>query len=144
MIAAYKNAYCDPQSVAELKNRIAEERGTVIETACFLNDRRGAKQDARRDTTGIHTLRPVTTAAPPGTFRWLRSQDSPAFEKLLLHVDDAPGTVRVTLTLDTAYVSLAEGEALVRAMEGIAVAEASAPAARGTDPFPTIVGMLHE
>lgn len=131
VLGASKHAYADPRSIAELQDRIAAERGTVLETACFLNDRR----QPRRDPADA----PHEGQTPPGTFRWTRSQDRPALEKLLLEIDDAPEGIRVTLTLDTASLSLAEGKALIQALEDIAVAQAGAATA---DPFPTIVEIL--
>lgn len=131
-LGAYKYAYFDPRSMAGLTARIAAERGTAVETACFLNDRRNPKREPPIDG-------PRPGDAPSGAFRWLHSQNTPALEKLLVEVDDAPGGARVTLSLDTAYLSLGEGEALVRTMEEIAVAQAQAVTA---DPFPELVGIL--
>jgi acyl carrier protein len=136
VLGASKHAYADPRSIAELRDRIAAERGVTLETACYLNDRRKPRREAADQPSGETAGGPT---APPGDFRWIRSQDGPALEKLLLEIDDAPEGVRVTLTLDTAYISLAEGKALIQALEDIAVAQAGAATA---DPFPTIVEIL--
>jgi acyl carrier protein len=141
VLGAYKHAYFDPRSMAELRTRIAQERGTPVEVSCFLNDRRatrrGPADEVDRADRADHPF-PSRDKAP-GSFHWRHSQNSPALEKLLLEVDDAPGSVRLTLTLDTAYLSLAEGEALVCTMEEIAVAQAESVTA---DPFPAIVEIL--
>jgi hypothetical protein len=126
LMRAYKHGYFDPVAMGELKQRVDRERGDEVDTACFFNDRRGAAMQA--------SDRPPTApqdddGAPlPGTFRWVLGQDSPSLESLFLQVDDVPGSVHLTFVMDTHRLSLADGEALVRGMEAIALAEAAAVA----------------
>jgi Condensation domain len=127
LTSAYKHGYFDPVAVAALRERVAEERGTAVDTACFFNDRRGAAQQLevgpdRRD--GL----PADGEGPrPGTFRWVLSQDSPSLESLFLQVDDVPDTIHLTFVLDSHCLSPADGEALVRGMESAALAAAADP-----------------
>jgi hypothetical protein len=109
---ALKYAYFDPNTAAELLRRVAHERGADIELGCFYNDRRGA--DREEELTA-----PPSSSAAPG-LRWTAKQDAPAVEPLFVHVDDAPGTMRLTVQLDTDYASPAAAEALLRGMESLA------------------------
>jgi hypothetical protein len=116
-LPAYKYAYFDPDDVAALLHRVASERGAAVEIGCFYNDRRGPNREQDLDA-------PAHTPHPSG-LRWLSKQDGPAVEPLFVHVDDAPGTMRLTIQLDADYVSPADGEAVLRAMEHIAVTAAA-------------------
>ena len=126
LMRAYKHGYFDPVAMEELKQRVNRERGEEVDTACFFNDRRGAAMQA---TDRQPTASQDGGGAPvPGTFRWVLGQDSPSLESLFLQVDDVPGSVHLTFVMDTHRLSLADGEALVRGMETIALAEAAAVA----------------
>jgi hypothetical protein len=116
-LAAYKYAYFDPDDVADLLERVGRERGTRVEIGCFYNDRRGPNREQDLDA-------PAPAAEGEG-LRWVSKQDAPAVEPLFVHVDDSPGTMRLTIQLDADYLSPSDGEAVLRAMEGIAVAAAA-------------------
>ena len=123
-LPAYKYAYFDPDDVAELLDRVAADRGTPVEIGCFYNDRRGPNREQDLDTP-----QDTPQDAPSASgLRWVSKQDAPAVEPLFVHVDDAPGTIRLTIQLDADYVSPADGEAVLRAMESIAAAAATGPA----------------
>jgi hypothetical protein len=115
-LSAFKYAYFDPAAAAELRHRIARERGIDLELGCFYNDRRGADREQELDQPG-------DPSSPTG-LRWLRREDAPATEPLFIHIDDAPGRMRITVQLDTGYVSPADAEALLRGMESMALAAA--------------------
>lgn len=116
-LSAYKYAYFDPDAVAELLERVAHERGAPVEIGCFYNDRRGPNREHDLD---------AREPSPVGSgLRWVSKQDAPAVEPLFVHVDDAPGTMRLTIQLDADYLSPADGEAVLRAMETLAVAAAA-------------------
>jgi hypothetical protein len=122
-MTASKYAYCDPFAVDELIVRLAEETGYAVDTACFFNDRRNA-------------ARPLSAAAlsalseggaeglPAAAFQWTARQDDP-FEPLMVHVDDAPDTMRLAVFVDTARWAPKEAEEIVRRMEEIVVAGAA-------------------
>ncbi|MFC5002101.1 condensation domain-containing protein [Dactylosporangium cerinum] len=113
-LPAYKYAYFDPDDVGELRQRAA------VDIGCFYNDRRGPNRE--QDLNAAESA-PGNGAAPAG-LRWLSKQDAPAVEPLFVHVDDAPGTMRLTIQLDADYVSPTDGERVLRGMERIAVAAA--------------------
>jgi hypothetical protein len=122
MMRAYKHAYFDHDDLVALRNRITRERGIDLDTACYFNDRRGS---SRQQAAGpAPTLRQIHDSVPQTTFRWVVGQDTPSFEPLFVHIDDVPDTIQVTLHLDTRTVSLANGEALMRGMEAVAIAAA--------------------
>jgi hypothetical protein len=118
-LPAYKYAYFDPIDMAALRARIAHERGVDVELGCFFNDRRGSdrEQELSRadDDAGVPSM------------RWLSTQDAPAVEPLFVHIDDTPGTMRVTVQLDTAYISPTDGEAVLRGMEALALGVVGIP-----------------
>ncbi|MEV4510209.1 condensation domain-containing protein [Dactylosporangium sp. NPDC049525] len=126
-LSAYKYAYFDPDAVAELLDRVGRERGTAVEIGCFYNDRRGPNREQ-----DLETPEHAPEHAPEGSgLRWVSKQDAPAVEPLFVHVDDAPGTMRLTIQLDADYLSPADGEGVLRAMERIAV-DAADQVAAGT------------
>jgi hypothetical protein len=104
-MAAYKYAYFHHGGMQSLVARVAAERGEAIELGCYFNDRRGPARD--------------TMPIVPGEsrFRWVAAQDAPSFEPLFLHVDEAPGTLQISLYLDAAHLSPESGEAIARTME---------------------------
>ena len=120
--SAYKYAYFDHEDMVALKARIALERGVDPDIRCFINDRH--MPDGPQETGPIPTLELIRDAATPSEFRWITGQDSPSFEQLFVHVDDAPDAAEISLHLDSRSVSLADAEALARAMEATATASA--------------------
>ncbi|MET7419847.1 condensation domain-containing protein [Dactylosporangium sp. NPDC005555] len=117
-LSAFKYAYFDPDEAAALLRRVAHERGADIELGCFYNDRRGTDREQE--------LAAAADRSVPAGLRWVLRQDAPATEPLFVHVDDAPGTMRLTVQVDTDYVSPADAEALLRRMESLALAAATA------------------
>ncbi|MFG2039794.1 condensation domain-containing protein [Dactylosporangium sp. NPDC048998] len=107
-MAAYKYAYFHHTGMERLVARVAAERGVDIELGCYFNDRRGPSRDDAPIEPGESSL------------RWVTAQDAPSFEPLFVHVDDAPGTLRLSLYLDAAHLSPATAEELMGAMERIA------------------------
>lgn len=113
VINAFKFAYFDHEQMVALRDRVEEERGTVVDIRCFFNDRHGV------DPAGA--LFDLGNAAP-GEFRWVRGQDDPPLEQLLVEIDDVPDAIQVTVKLDSRSISLTDAEAFVRAMETTAIA----------------------
>ncbi len=121
--AAYKHAYFDPERMAALIARVTREREPDFDISCFFNDRRGAPPPDRPPTPDE-----VREALPDNDFHWGRRQHEP-FEHLFLHADDVPDGVQLKMFIDTAYLSPADGEALLRGMESVAVEAALDPSA---------------
>jgi Condensation domain len=126
-MSAYKYAYYDPLQLAELVTRVSQQRGEEIDINCSVNDRR---MQSRQEPGG----RPpepgqVRAALPRSALSWGYKQDHPG-ENCYLHINNVPDTVRYELGADTRYVSPADMEACLRAIEAVAVEAALNPAAR--------------
>ena len=116
---AYKYAYFDPQDVVDLISAVEHDRGTAIDIECFINDRRQSVPLDGDDK--VPSAGEVREALDRTTFGWNVAQESPAFEQVCVHIDDAGEAVLLTIQLDGARVSVRDGEAMVRAMETTAV-----------------------
>ncbi|UWZ47561.1 hypothetical protein Dmats_14810 [Dactylosporangium matsuzakiense] len=101
--AAYKYAYFHHTAMERLVARV----GPDIELGCYFNDRRGPSRDE-----------PI--APGESAFRWVTAQDAPSFEPLFVHVDDVPGTLRLSVYLDAERLAPDTAEAVMRAMERLA------------------------
>lgn len=125
-IAGSKHAYYDPDQLDELIARVGRERGEPIDLACVFNDRRVL---ARLVPDGPPPTAEQVRAARPGT---ALSWDRPLAtfnEKLMLTVNDVPGTIELMAEVDTHHVPPADVEALLRGMEAVIVEAAFDPAA---------------
>lgn len=129
-MTAYKYAYYDPAQLDELIAKVTLDRGPDFDIFSFYNDRRDG---SRRDV--MPTREQVYAASQDSTFTWTTMRDDP-FERLFVHLDDAPDAVRIAIQMDTHFLSPADGEAFIREMEAVAVEAAYDPAA------PTRVGAL--
>lgn len=123
-LAAYKNAYYDPNLQDELIDRINAERGVEVDHSCFYNDRR----QADRDPVGapVPTAADIT-AAGPGEFAWDDEPHLPR-QKLYFHVADPPGALDFIMSVDTRYFEERDMRAVLRGMEDVAVELALRPA----------------
>src|SRR5260221_14590748 len=114
-----------------LRPRIGRERGLDLDVVRFFNDRRGSTGPQPPETgQAAASAAPADATPPASSFRWIFSRDSPPHVQLFVRIDDAPGALQVTVSLDTHAISLADAEALARGMETIAVAAAGGPAWR--------------
>ncbi|GAA3246483.1 condensation domain-containing protein [Dactylosporangium siamense] len=119
-MTAYKHAYFHPVDLDDLIARVARERDPDFDLGCFYNDRRIT---TRTGSTGPAPTPDQIREAHAGdrtTFRWTIQQDDP-FERLFVHIDDVPDTVRITVFMDTHFVSPADAEAFLFGMETVAV-----------------------
>ncbi|MFI5912415.1 condensation domain-containing protein [Dactylosporangium sp. NPDC051541] len=107
--AAYKYAYFHHTGMERLVARIEAERGVRMELGCYFNDRRGPSRD--------DPIEPGESA-----LRWVTAQDAPSFEPLFVHVDDVPGTLRLSVYLDAEQLAPDTAEAVMREMERLAAA----------------------
>jgi hypothetical protein len=123
-MAAYKNAYYDPDRRDELIDRIGRERGEPVELDCYFNDRRIRP----RDETGPAPVPAQIREALPGTgFEWTHQQDYMPFEGLHVNIEDTATTARVTMPFDTHRVSPEVVEACLWEMQEVAVTAALDP-----------------
>jgi hypothetical protein len=116
---AYKYAYVSRTDLDKLIDGVRSVRGPDLDADLntFYNDRR----IGTREFTGpTPTPRQIRDALPHSTFSWTAAQDDP-FAHLFVHVDDVPDTAQLTIEFDTHHLSPGDAEALVRAMEAVAV-----------------------
>jgi hypothetical protein len=131
-MAAYKNAYHDPDELSELIERDATRRGPGSarwDDYCwaFLNDRRADSPDVEGDGEPV-TAERLELALARTEFRWEMKKDNP-FEPLYMHVLGSSDTVFLLVSGDTERLGPDTIEGLARDMEAIAVAAALDPAA---------------
>jgi hypothetical protein len=102
-MAASKHAYYCPEDWWVLQNQMAEERGERIELGLLWNDRR-----TRTDGPVAAERQPIREL-PVGPFA----------EQLMVHVDDVPGTVQLTVEVDTRHLGMAELGVVLDRMESV-------------------------
>jgi hypothetical protein len=122
-MTAFKHAYFDPVAMDELVARVSAERGVDVDVRCFYSDRR-----ATAAAIGpVPTVDDVRTALPRTAFRWVAEHDVP-LERLMVYVDDAPDALALSVFVDTHFLSPADTETCLRAVEELAVRAAAEPA----------------
>jgi hypothetical protein len=126
-MAAYKNAYYDPDRRDELLARVGRERGEPVDIDCFFNDRRLRQAPGSGPPP---TPEQIRAAAGSGSFQWRFKQDFRQFDQLFVNVDDVPDTVAMTVLTDIHRLCPVALEAAIRGMEDIAVAAALDPTTR--------------
>ncbi len=107
---AYKLGYFNPDDVAALVAKVNAERGVQIQLGAFINDRRNA-----RPSSDGPSVEP--SDCPPSTFRWILSRDSPAFEPLMMDVEEIDGATQLIAHFDAHYISPDDAETFLRGME---------------------------
>jgi hypothetical protein len=125
-MSAYKNAYYHPDLQDDLIDAINAERGVTVDYSCFYNDRRQGDRDpvGRRTPTEDEIIAAVERSEH-------EREDEPGLprQKLYFHVDDPPGAIDFTMSVDTRYFSEDDMVTILRNMEDVAVATALDPAA---------------
>jgi hypothetical protein len=130
-LAAYKHAYYNRLDLAAVIAAVVADRGEQFDLDVSLNDRRlgGSLQDVPRRERS--------------EFAWVDTRDEPS-SALFLNVDGSDEAVAITMYLDTHFLAPADGEALLWAMEAIAVEAAAdlTPAAAPTADLAPAAGDL--
>lgn len=129
---AYKHAYYDPEEELALIDRLAREQPGAArwggDAWTYINDRRGAtSRSAAATPSDASAADAIPELLARSEFRLTEWRDKP-IEPLYLSIDDAAEGIVFTLRGDSWYVTPADGEALLRDMESLAVAAASDPA----------------
>lgn len=109
-----KYAYYDPRTRLALIEQIERDRGERLDLGCFYNDRRTPAVPA--------PATPDAVRAALGASRVLQEVPMKFFnEQLMVNIDDVPGTVRMTVEVDTHHLSPADMHALLGEMEAFTV-----------------------
>jgi len=122
-MTAYKHAYFDPQQLSALIAETAARRGPSFSASCFFNDRRGPSRD---EPGAVPDLVDVGRARPHTEFYWVPEQEK-ACDRLFLNVEDVPGLIELTVDFDTLYVPPQTTQAMLLAMEEVAIAAVAGP-----------------
>lgn len=128
-IQACMYAYYDPRALNELTGTVDAERGAHVDTACYFNDRRRASRLqpppalAGRDGQLDPDERAELERALERTAVVWEALSRPD-DRLAIHIDDAPDTLRFLICADTHYLSAPDMEACARALERILVGHA--------------------
>ena len=123
-MTAYKHAYFDPRRLSLLIDQTAARRGPAFSASCFFNDRRRTGP-AEPFAAGSFPVR-IDRARSQTTFHWVPEREK-ICDRLVLGVEDVPDLIELTVDFDTQYVSPHTTEAMLRAMEEVAVAAVADP-----------------
>jgi len=132
-MTASKYGYYEPDARRRLLDAIERDRGETFDLACFYNDRRIQLPEAGAHEATDEELRAALAASAEVPVEL----PLPFFnEKLMVNIDDVPGTAQVTTEVDTRYLSLADLRAMLRQMEAFTVEAALDPTApTGVAPY---------
>jgi hypothetical protein len=126
-LTTWKYAYFDPETMNELFDRVAGQRGEQFGLTTFFNDRRTDPVLTTADTGPVSEHR-LKDAATLSAFHWTDKKDNP-FERLFVHVEDGPESIVLNIAADTHHISPAAIEGVARAMEAAAFEAAFDPLA---------------
>lgn len=125
-LSASKNAYYHPDARTELIGRVGRERGEPVDLGCFYNDRR---IEVRREAAGPPPTDEAIRAALPRTAVLGEVPMNFFNERLMVNIEDVPGTVRVLAEVDTRHLPMPDLTALLGEMEAAAIEAAADPTA---------------
>lgn len=129
-LTVVKHSYYDPEHLSAMMAAIAHLRGAELDIASFINDRRVAPAPAEdraddpagdsADSATMPTAEDFAAARAATRFEFTGRRNEPV-ERLFLHIDDAPGAVKLTVEADTRALAPAQMEVLIRGVEELAV-----------------------
>jgi hypothetical protein len=131
---ASKHAYYEPVARLALLERIGRLHGEPVDLAVFYNDRRVGVMQAPERLDAVPTDADIRAALP---LTEVLAETPMVFfnEKLMVNVDDAAGTVQLTVEVDTHHLAIEDLHRLLAAMESFTVAAAAACAAPAASPL---------
>ncbi|MFC6090067.1 condensation domain-containing protein [Saccharothrix lopnurensis] len=140
--AALMNSYYDPDRLAELTARLDAERGHPARITCRVNDRRFStrtRADAVADAAPL-TEDEIRSRLPETYLRWNKFVYRWT-DQLFVNIEDHPDTVYLQVVGDTEIFSAEQVEAMLRAVEEVAVEAAFHPdVPTGARPRPAVSG----
>jgi len=130
MLHTYKNAYYDGRHRDEVLDRVQRERGVLIDTSCYFNDRR-----VERPPDGLPPADDDRLRAALAESAWVPEPGRPPRNVLQVNVLDAPvvdpadppGAIDLHITWDPRYFELTEIQRLATGIESVAVETAISP-----------------
>lgn len=126
MLHTYKNAYYDGRHREEVLDRVQRERGVLIDTGCYFNDRR-----VERPPDGLPPADDDRLRAALAESSWVPEPGRPPRNVLQVNVLDGPAAepaaIDLHITWDPRYLELAEIQRLATGIEAVAVETAITP-----------------
>jgi hypothetical protein len=122
-VSAFKYAYYNPDQQDATIDRVNAERGEVIDLSCFYNDRRA---ETGQPSGANPSAAQIRAALARSGMQWVNEVGLPK-RTLYLNVADPAGAIELTLSADTRYFPPPDMEALLRAIEAVAVEAALDP-----------------
>jgi hypothetical protein len=122
-MTAYKYGYYNRDDLNDVIAKVVAARGPEIDFDAGVNDRRLV---SRQLATGpAPEPREIADALPDTTFAWTNTQDRPS-ATLMVHIDDVPDVIQLTINVDSRFLSPDLGAEVLRAMETVTVQAARA------------------
>jgi hypothetical protein len=130
MLHTYKNAYYDGRHRDEVLDRVQRERGVLIDTSNYFNDRRVERPPDGLPLAGDDRLRAAVAESswvpepgrPPRNVLQVNVLDAPVVDPA-----DPPDAIDLHITWDPRYLELAEIQRLATGIEEVAVQAAISP-----------------
>jgi condensation domain-containing protein len=133
MLLTYKNGYYDGRHRDEVLDRVQRDRGVLIDTGSYYNDRR-----VERPPDGLPPADDDRLRAALAESCWVPEPGRPPRNVLQVNVLDGPDAIDLHITWDPRYLELAEIQRWATGIEAVAVQAAIDPDA------PTGIGRLSE
>ncbi|NUT45751.1 MAG: condensation protein [Saccharothrix sp.] len=126
---AWMQAYYDPDQLAELADRLDAERGHPARITCRISDRRFSTKTAAEAMVRDASVTPEEIQAKlPETFFKHHNYVYRWTDQVFINVEDRPDAVHLQMVFDTEVFTAEQAEALLRAVEEVAVEAAFDPA----------------
>jgi Condensation domain len=136
-VQAGMNGYYDPAALTALVGDVERDRDAVLDIACYFNDRRrGSRLRSGPPPTADSSLR----AALEHTSVVWETLNRPD-DRLAIHIDDAPDTLRFLICADTHYLPADRMQACAQALEELLIEQALDPELRAVSPAPLASGV---
>ncbi len=128
-LTAGMRAYYDPEELAELTARLDAERGYPAKVTCRVNDQRAMIMRADEEASlGDVTPEQVRQRLAETSLTWLGRREN-MHEQANILIENRPGVVSLHMMWDRWSLANGQVEALLRAVEEVAVEAAFDPAA---------------
>lgn len=126
-MSSYKHAYYHPVRRIELSRELGATRGGPRDLSCYFNDRRG--QGLRLDSAAEQAAPAAVDLLAARELTELVWDLQPGFpqETAYLNIDEVPGAIELTLTVNTLVLTRPMTERIVLGMEEVAIGMALDP-----------------
>ncbi|WP_158839830.1 condensation domain-containing protein [Saccharothrix deserti] len=125
---AWMQAYYDPDQLAELTARLDAERGHPARITCRISDRRfSTRVEAEAMARSASVTAEAIRAQLPETFLKWHKYVYRWTDQVFINIEDRPKTVYLQMVFDTEVFTTQQVEAMLRAVEEVAIEAAFDP-----------------